>query len=53
MNDDQHVASESELGALLNTTTPDLEGLAAHFLRLGHRQNLPILKTQARETELN
>ena len=25
MNDDQHVASESELGALLITTTPDVE----------------------------
>lgn len=25
MNDDQHVASESELGARLITTTPDLE----------------------------
>ena len=31
MNDDQHVASESELGALLITTTPDLErGGSAH-----------------------
>ena len=25
MNDDQHIASESELGARLITTTPDLE----------------------------
>ena len=31
MNDDQHVASKSELGALLITTTPDLEsGGSAH-----------------------
>ena len=30
-----------------------LKGVSALILRLGHRQNLPILKTRARTTELN
>ena len=53
MNDDQHIASESELGARLITTTPVLETVGNAHSQAGSSAKPPILKTRARATELN
>ena len=53
MNDDQHVASKSELDALLITTNLVLETGGNAHSQAGSSAKPPILKTRARATELN
>ena len=55
MNDDQHVASESELGAPLITTTPDLERSGSAHAQAGSstKPSNPGTKNKSHRTQLS